>query len=404
MNSDRSFDVAVVGAGATGLAAALALARDGLRVALIGRLDTRRDGRTVALLEGSVRFLDALGAWTLVADLAAPLEVMRLVDDTGSLFRPPPATFHAAEIGLDAFGWNVENATLVEGLAAAVQATAAVTLIQGKAASLATAPDQALLALDDGSRIAARLAVAADGRKSRLRTGAGIRTRTWAYPQSALTAILAHDRDHRETSTEFHTRRGPFTLVPLPGRRSSLVWVTSPAEADRLAALDDAALVLAVERQAQSILGRMRIDGPRGIVPMSGLSVERYAAGRLALVGEAAHVFPPIGAQGLNLGLRDAAALRDAVLDAREAGQDVGSPEALAPYQRNRDLDVRLRTAAVDGLNRTLLSGFLPADLLRGMGLIALETIGPLRRAVMREGVLPSVGAPRLMRETRAAF
>jgi 2-octaprenyl-6-methoxyphenol hydroxylase len=131
---------------------------------------------------------------------------------------------------------------------------------------------------------------------------------------------------------------------------------------------------------------------------MSGLSVDRYHAERLALIGEAAHVFPPIGAQGLNLGLRDAAALRDAAVDARAVGEDIGGPAALRRYQRSRDLDVRLRTAAVDGLNRTLLAAFLPADFLRGLGLVSMSVIGPLRRAVMREGVQPSLGAPRLMR------
>jgi 2-octaprenyl-6-methoxyphenol hydroxylase len=241
--------------------------------------------------------------------------------------------------------------------------------------------------------------VAADGRNSKLREASAIRTRAWSYPQSALTTILAHDRDHRDTSTEFHTRAGPFTLVPLPGRRSSLVWVMRPQEAERLAGMDDETLSLAIERQSQSLLGRMRIDGPRGIVPLSGLSVERYSATRLALVGEAAHVFPPIGAQGLNLGLRDVAALRDAIVDARDEGEDIGGHAALSRYQRGRDLDVRLRSAAVNGLNRTLLTDFLPADFLRGIGLLTLAGIGPLRRAAMREGVMPSMGAPRLMRE-----
>ncbi len=139
--------------------------------------------------------------------------------------------------------------------------------------------------------------------------------------------------------------------------------------------------------------------GPRGLVPLSGLSVERYSAPRLALVGEAAHVFPPIGAQGLNLGLRDVAALRDAVVDARNAGHGHRRHRDLRSYQGGRDLDVRLRTAAVDSLNRTLLSGLLPADFLRGAGLLALGNIGPLRRAVMREGVSPRIGTPSLMRE-----
>lgn len=400
MARDRTFDIAVVGAGAVGLAAVLAFARDGFQVALVGRPEAKRDGRTVALLDGSVRLLRALQAWPALAGFAAPLEVMRLIDDTGSLFQPPPVAFRAAEIGLQAFGWNLESAELVTGLLEASEGFSGIIPMNAQATGLAMGPERASLALDDGTSLAAALVVAADGRNSRLRAGADIAARTWSYPQSALTVILAHERPHGEASTEFHTRHGPFTLVPLPGRRSSLVWVTAPAEAERLRALDDAALARTIERQAQSILGRITVKGPRGLVPMSGLSVDRFQAPRLALVGEAAHVFPPIGAQGLNLGFRDVAALRDAVIDARARGQDIGTEHALTSYQRSRDRDVRLRTAAVDGLNRTLLSGLLPADLLRGAGLLALGHIGPLRRAVMREGVLPSAGAPRLMQES----
>jgi 2-octaprenyl-6-methoxyphenol hydroxylase len=395
--TDDSYDIAIVGAGAVGLSAALAFARDGFRTALIGGLDTRRDGRTVAMLNGSIRFLEALDVWPTLAPEAAPLETMRIVDDTGSLFRPPPVSFSCREIGLDAFGWNIENATLVEKLAEAARGYDKLTHLPQQAAGFEPGVAGAAITLADGRTIGASLVVAADGRNSRLRQGAGIGTRTWSYPQSAVTAILAHDRDHREASTEFHTRHGPFTLVPLPGRRSSLVWVTGAKNAEQLAGLDDEALARAIERQAQSLLGAMRIDGPRGLVPMSGMSVDRYWSGRLALVGEAAHVFPPIGAQGLNLGFRDVASLRDAVVDASDEGREIGSDETLSQYQRGRDLDVRLRTAAVDSLNRTLLSGLIPADFLRGAGLLALSNIGPLRRAVMREGVLPHVGAPRLM-------
>ncbi|CAO4180924.1 2-octaprenyl-6-methoxyphenol hydroxylase [Methylorubrum aminovorans] len=391
--------VAVVGAGAAGLAAALALARDGVETALVGRHAPVADGRTVALLDGSVRFLTALGAWSEIAPHASPLAELQIVDDTGSLFRPPPARFSAAEIGLDAFGWNVESARLVETLRSQARTTPGLTLFEADSAGMRLADGAAVLDLEDGRALSAQLVVGADGGRSPLRAASALRTREWSYPQAALTTLLAHDRPHRDISTEFHTRNGPFTLVPLPGgHRSSLVWVTAERAAKRLSGLDDADLAAAVEHQARSMLGAMRIDGPRGLVPMRGLSVERPVADRLALIGEAAHVFPPIGAQGLNLGLRDAAALRDAVFSAREANRDPGAPASLAGFGRTRGVDARLRGAAVDMLNRSLLTSLLPVDALRGLGLVALSAIPPLRRMVMREGVQPRLGAPSLMR------
>src|SRR3954453_17309243 len=224
----------------------------------------------------------------------APLVTMRIIDDSGSLFRPPPVAFQASEIGLEAFGWNIENTALVAGLIGAARAEPHLQLTSEDAGKTTLGEDVATIALSGGSAVAARLVVAADGRNSRLREAAGIATRSWSYPQSALATHLSHERDHRDASTEFHTRSGPFTLVPMVGRRSSLVWVTNRHHTERLMKLDDEELSVAIERQAQSILGQMRIDGPRGLVPMSGLSVERYVADRLALVGEAAHVFPPI--------------------------------------------------------------------------------------------------------------
>ena len=394
-----AFAVAVVGAGAAGLSLALALARDGVPTALVGRHAPVADGRTVALLDGSVRFLDALGVWPALAPHASPLAELHIVDDTGSLFRPPPARFVATEIGLEAFGWNVESARLVEGLRAEAREAPNLTLFEADAEGFSAGEAQATLTLAGGATLSARLVVGAGGARSRLREAAGIVPRTWSYPQGAVTTILAHARPHRDVSTEFHTRQGPFTLVPLPGGyRSSLVWVMGEGPARRMADLDDAALARAVERQAQAMLGSMRIDGPRGLVPMRGLSLSSPVAPRLALVGEAAHVFPPIGAQGLNLGLRDAAALRDAVMRAVEDGRDPGSRAALDAFARGRRLDARLRTTAVDALNRSLLAGLLPVDALRGLGLLAMTTIGPLRRLVMREGVLPRLGAPSLMR------
>lgn len=193
--------------------------------------------------------------------------------------------------------------------------------------------------------------------------------------------------------------------MPLPGRRSSLVWVLQPKEAERIAALDDAALAALVEERSQSILGKITLHGDRGLFPLSAATASRFAANRIALVGEAGHVIPPIGAQGLNLGLRDAAAIAeiaaDAVRQGGDFGGDPGGDDGLSAYDQARRQDITRRSLAVDLLNRSLLTDFLPVQSARGVGLYLLDRIGPLRRAVMREGVTPAGSAPRLMRGER---
>ncbi len=393
------YDIAIVGGSAVGLAAALVLAQDGFRTALVGPSDIRRDGRTIALLNGSIRFLKAIGVWGEIEPDAAPMEMMRIVDDSGSLFRPPPVSFAASEIGLDAFGWNVENAFLVEVLERHAGKTAGVDLYRTLADGMRLKGAHAMLTLADGAALDAALVIAADGRRSPLRKAAGIEARTWTYPQNALTTILRHRAPHRDASCEFHTHDGPVVLVPLPGNRSSLVWVTETERARSLYAMSDNDLAAAVEKQVHSLLGAMHVDGPRGLVPMGGLSVDRYQTERLALVGEAAHVFPPLGAQGLNLGLRDVAALRDCVVDARRGGEDIGGDTVLRRYQSGRSRDAGLRTFAVDALNRIMLTPMFLTDFARGAGLLTLSAISPLRRFVMREGVRPHLDTPRLMRD-----
>jgi len=390
VDAAETCDVFVVGAGLAGLAAALGFARAGRRVISAGAAERIGRGRTVALLGPSIDVLDRLGVWPSVAPRAAPMRGLRIVDDTGSLFAPPPLAFRASEIGRDVFGWNVENAGLADALEAAAAAQPDLVRVAADVVGFAFAPEGAALTLADGRRFAATLVVGADGRASPSRRAAGIAVRVRRYPQSALTVVLAHARPHDDVSTEFHTRQGPFTLVPLPAaptapHRSSLVWAMSEPEAKRRAALDDAALAAEIERQARSLLGAMRIEGERGIFPLARQSVRRLIATRLALVGDAAHTFPPIGAQGLNLGLRDVKALIAATRDFA----DVGADAALDAYARSRAADVLFRTAAVAGLNRSLLADCAPIDLARGLGLAALGAIGPLRRLTMRAGVAP---------------
>lgn len=378
--------ITIVGAGAVGLAAALKLAGQGWQITVLGEARAKRDGRTVALLDGAWQMLRQLGVTDALDPMVAPLRTMRLVDDTGSLFQQPPVEFQSREIGMEAFGWNVENASLVEVLGQAVADHAGINLIAGSASEI-TWRDNAVVVSGEGfASLHAGLVIGADGRQSVVRGASGIKTTNWRYPQAALTTILSHRRSHRDISTEFHTRAGPCTLVPLPGQRSSLVWMMAEDAAPALMALADEALATRVERQVHSLLGKMKIDGPRGVVPMGGLSVERFTADRVALIGEAAHAFPPIGAQGLNLGFRDVRSLCDALGDAAETSPDQLAAR-LATYERDRGSDVRLRTMAVDALNRTLLSDMLPSDLMRGAGLLTLASIGPLRRMVMRQGL-----------------
>jgi 2-octaprenyl-6-methoxyphenol hydroxylase len=396
-------DSVIVGGGPAGFFAALALQSAGAKTAIVvGPARSGLDRRTTALLDGSVKALSTLGLWDKLSGYAAPLRVMRLIDDTGRLLRAPTLDCSSQEIDLDAFGYNIENGPLTETLREAAKA-AGVMVIDDAATGVAIDNDRVTVTLASGASIEAKLAVGADGRRSQVREAAGIGCAETHYPQVAVTSTVTHTRPHLDVSTEFHTPDGPFTLVPLPGLRSSIVCVVRPPEADRISALDDAAFSREMERRAHSILGKMTVEAGRGRFELGLITPHRFAAPRVALVGEAAHVIPPIGAQGLNLGLRDGAALADLVADAIGRDEDVGGASVTEPYDQARRADILTRTIAVDTLNRSLLAGLLPADAARGLGLFLMNRVGPVRRAFMREGLQPSLGAPRLMRGERPA-
>lgn len=397
MSKDKvedTYDIIVSGAGAAGLAAAVALGRAGFTVLCAGRSDTTPNGRTVALFEGSLRFLREIGAWDRFAERAQSIRAIRLVDDTGLRIPVPPLLLEASEIDLPALGANVENDRLVAGLRAEAEATVGVSLTGTFLTEIEYGRDLVRVRDTDGRVATARLLVAADGRKSPARVAAGIGARAWSYPQVAITAILAHRKPHGGLSTEFHTRGGPCTLVPLAGtaehpHRSSLVWLMTPHDAERRRALGDDALAIELQHATRMVVGRIGFEAERGGFPMGGLEVNRLVAHRLVLIGEAAHAFPPLAAQGLNLSLRDIAQLRVTLDEARESALDLGALDALKPYERARRRDIALRTHSVDVLNRTIMTDFLPVDVARGLGAVALRLVGPLRRAVLREGILP---------------
>lgn len=396
-HNDRCAAV-VVGRGPAGLTAAIALAEGGAQTVLVGLRPAKPDNRTTALLADSVTALDTLGVWSLCRAKAAPLKVMRIVDDTGRLWRAPEVRFDASEIGLDAFGYNIENRHLIDAMEERARNLSGLQIVDGEVLAIKPERDGVAIDLKDGATYRAPIAIGADGRNSICRSAAGIDMDERDYPQVAITLCVRHSRPHQDKSTEFHTPNGPFTLVPLPDNRSSLVWVVDPETADDLASLEDVELSAEIERASYSILGRIEAEPARGRFPLRVATARRFADRRIALVGEAAHVIPPIGAQGLNLGLRDAATISELAIKADRQSQDIGGAEILASYDRLRRADVGSRTFAIDLLNRTLLSDFLPAQSMRGLGLYLIDRIGPLRRAVMREGVAPAAARPRLMR------
>jgi 2-octaprenyl-6-methoxyphenol hydroxylase len=394
-------DVVVVGSGLAGLAAALALAARDVPVSLIGpQVDaaaTARDTRSTALFGPSLALLRRVGAFDGLESGAEPLVALRLVDDTDAIFRAPEVLFEAREIGEAAFGLNIENGPLLVALAERVKAHPLIRWTPTSVYALELEEERVVLHLASGETTEARLIVGADGAQSPSRAAAGITTRTWEYPQVAIASRFAHERPHRGISTELHRRAGPLTTVPLPGNWSSLVWVETPAEAERLMALSDADFARELETRLGSLVGAVGAVGPRASFPISGVAAERLGARRIALVGEAGHRLPPIGAQGLNLGLRDVAWLADLVGEAVAEGRDPGSTAVLDAYDRARRADVGSRAVVVDALNRSLLAGLLPIDLARGAGLAAMKAIGPVRRIFMREGMSPTGPLPSLM-------
>ncbi len=402
MPATLKMDCLVVGDGPAGLAAATAVAWSGTEVALAGlgpsSPSQQADTRTAALFPPVIQLLRHLGAWDELAPASAPLRGIRIVDGTGRLLRAPEVVFRADDIEKADLGHNVPNAALTGALTAAARRAGVRFLDDGPVGGVDAATETATAQMAGGRAIEARLIVGADGRDSVCRQSAGIAVSRWTYEQAAIAVRFNHTRPHRGISTELHRPAGPCTTVPLPGNASSLVWVERPGEVERLMAATPEAFMAELAELLGGLLGDISALGVRRAFPLTGLKAETLARRRIALVGEAGHVLPPIGAQGLNLGMFDVAVLADGIARARTAGQDIGAPAVVEIYAQARSADMRVRQGAVDFLNRTLTSGMLPLDLARGAGLHLLAATPALRRRLMEQGLAPPAPLPALMR------
>ena len=402
-SAEDSFDLMIVGGGMTGLTLACAVAGAGPRVLLIERQPLQAavapgfDGRVTAIAQASRRLLETLGLWAELAPGAQPIEDIRV----GERHSPLTVHYDHRAVGDEPLGHIVENRLIRSALLRRVQALSGHGLTLAAPATVARIGwrDQgARVRLEDGRVLSGALVAAAEGRTSPTRAAAGIEVMRWDYRQTGIVATLAHERPHRGLAVERFFPEGPCAILPMTGRRSSIVWAAEDRLAQELIRLDDDEFMGELAERVGDALGALTLAGPRWHYPLSMVQARRYTGRRLALVGDAAHAIHPIAGQGWNLALRDVAALAELVVDAQRLGLDPGGATVLARYERWRRFDSLALIAITDGLNRLFANDLLPLRLARELGLGMVERIAPLKGFFMRHAMGLLGDLPRVMR------
>jgi 2-octaprenyl-6-methoxyphenol hydroxylase len=385
-----SLDVVIVGGGHAGLLLGAALSARGFSLRLIERQPAESieaaspDGRNLALLAGSAAVVRRLGAWQRLAPLVEPIERVDVTDVVGRA----SVHYDSATHGTGPFGYGFEHIGLRRGLLRSfVDQAGEAAMLCDAVAGLERVGGAARVTLASGRELVARLVVGADGRGSRVRELARIAVDRWPYEQRALTMILRHDRPHRGTVREWLRAGGPLATLPLPGRRSGITWVERAGDAVALGELSGEQLLATLSELTGDVLGRLEIESGPSTFPLGAQHARSYVAPRVALVGDAAHGVHPIHAQGFNMGVADVGALVDALDEARARRLDLGSGEALLPYERARRGENTQRLWLTDGLVRLFATDLAPLRLARGLALEAVERLPPLKRLAVRHGM-----------------
>jgi 2-octaprenyl-6-methoxyphenol hydroxylase len=402
----RVADVLIVGGGMVGMTLACALAGAGVEVAVIDRerpaaqVAPDYDGRASAIAHASAEALKGIGLWPLLQPYASPIVDIRVAD--GHPMRgvsPLFLHYDHREVGDAPFGYIVENRHIRVALGAFAAGLPKLSLLApAEMTELVRGSRQAEARLAGGGTVRARLAVAADGRFSRIRKEAGIAAGSFRYSQTSIVCTVRHERAHNGVAVELFLPGGPFAMLPMTDDRCNVVWTERADLAPLYLALDDAAFLDELRRRFGDWLGEIALAGPRFSYPLGVLHAARYTDLRLALIGDAAHAIHPIAGQGLNLGLRDVAALAELIVDSHRLGLDPAGPQVLERYARWRRFDNMLLTAVTDGLNRLFSNDIGPLRLARDLGLAGVNRLPPLKRFLMRHAMGVVGDLPRLVR------